>query len=105
MFNVEQCELPETLLDKLPNIETYEHDPIEAAERIIAGMPIRAGSKAFYSSVSDRITLLPRELFTSEEEEAATTLHEMSHYADSRIMPRFGRGPACIKGHGREMSA
>jgi hypothetical protein len=34
-----------------------------------------------------------------------TLAHEYGHYADSRIMPRFGRGSACIKGHGREMSA
>ena len=39
VFNLEQCELPQAVLDKLPKIETHEHDPIEAAERIIAGMP------------------------------------------------------------------
>ncbi len=37
LFNLEQCELPQAVLDKLPKIETHEHDPIEAAERIIAG--------------------------------------------------------------------
>ena len=75
MFNLEQCELPQAVLDKLPKIETHEHDPIEAAERIIAGMPNPpeiqyTGSKAFYSSVSDRITLPPRELFISAEEQS-----------------------------------
>jgi antirestriction protein ArdC len=69
---------------KLPKIETHEHDPIEAAERIIAEMrnppEIQyGGSKAFYSSVTDRITLPPRELFISAEEQVATTYHEMSH--------------------------
>jgi antirestriction protein ArdC len=54
-------------VDKLPKIETHEHDPIEAAERIIAEMPNRpeiqyTGSKAFYSSLTDRITLPPREV-------------------------------------------
>ena len=39
VFNLEQCELPQAVLDKLPKIETHEHDPIEAAERIIAAMP------------------------------------------------------------------
>ena len=73
VFNLEQCELPQAVLDKLPKIETHEHDPIEAAERIIAGMPNPpeiqyAGSKAFYSSLTDRITLPPRELFISAEE-------------------------------------
>jgi antirestriction protein ArdC len=84
LFNLEQCELPQTVLDKLPKIETHEHGSIEAAERIIAGMPSRpeiqySGSRAFYSSITDRITLPPRELFTSTEELVATTYHEMSH--------------------------
>ena len=56
VFNLEQCELPQTVLDKLPKIETHDHDPIEAAERIILGMRNppeiqHAGSKAFYSSI------------------------------------------------------
>src|SRR5260370_6682480 len=99
LFNLEQCQLPQAVLDKLPKIDTHQHDPIEAAERIIAGMPNppeieRAGSKAFYSSITDRITLPPRELFISAEEEIATRLHEYSHYADSRIMPRCSREPS-----------
>ena len=72
------------MLDKLPKIETHEHDPIEAVEKIIAGMPnppeiVRAGAKAFYSPISDRVTLPPRELFVSAEEEACTPAHEISH--------------------------
>ena len=63
------------MLDKLPKIETHQHDPIEAVEKIIVGMPdppeiARAGSKAFYSPMTDRVTLPPRELFISAEEEA-----------------------------------
>ena len=103
VFNLEQCELPQAVLDKLPKIETHEHDPIEAAERIIAGMPNppeiqHAGSKAFYSPITDRITLPPRELFASAEEYYATALHETVHYADFRIMPRFSRGAAVAHG-------
>jgi antirestriction protein ArdC len=84
LFNLEQCELPQTVLDKLPKIETHQHDPIEAAERIIAGMPNPpeiqyAGSKAFYSPIADRITLPPRELFASTEEIYASLFHEESH--------------------------
>ena len=67
-WNLEQCELPAKVLDKLPKTETYQHDPIEAAERIIAEMPnppkIKyCGSKAFYSPTTDCITLPQRELF------------------------------------------
>ena len=84
LWNLEQCELPQAVLDKLPKIETHEHDPIEAADKIIAGMPNppeiqHAGSKAFYSSITDRITLPPRELFVSAEEFYATALHETVH--------------------------
>ena len=108
--NLEQCELPPALLDELPKVETHQHDPIEAAERIIAGMPNPpeiqfAGSKAFYSSNTDRITLPPRELFTSAEEFYATAMHETVHYADFRIMPRFSFRPLRLMGHVGEMSA
>src|SRR6266852_4786387 len=98
VFNLEQCELPQGVLDKLPKIETHEHDPIEAAERIIADMPDRpeiqyTGSKAFYSSLTDRITLPPRELFTSAEEFYATALHETVHSSGSE--KRLAREGIC----------
>jgi len=88
VWNVQQCELPQGVLDKLPKIETHEHDPIEAAERIIADMPNRpeiqyTGSKAFYSSITDRITLPPRELFESVEEFYATLDHDLIHACGS----------------------
>jgi antirestriction protein ArdC len=84
VWNVEQCELPENALEKLPRIETHEHAPIEAVERIVAGManaPVieHAGSKAFYCSITDRITMPPRNLFISPEEYSATLLHELIH--------------------------
>lgn len=88
LWNLEQCELPQPVLDKLPKIETHEHDPIEAAERIIAGMPNPpeiqySGSKAFYSSITDRITLPPCSLFESVEEFYATLDHEIIHACGS----------------------
>lgn len=94
VFNLEQCELPQAVLDKLPKVETHHHDPIEAVERIIAGMPtppeiVRGGTKAYYSPISDRITLPPRELFETAAEDAATTLHELSH--SSGHEKRLGR--------------
>jgi antirestriction protein ArdC len=94
VFNLEQCDLPQAALDKLPKVETHEHGPIDAAEFIIANMPQRpeletAGAKAFYSSTTDRVTMPLRELFTTAEEYYATLLHELTHYADFGIMPRF----------------
>jgi len=84
VWNLEQCALPQAVLDKLPMIETHRHDPIEAAEKIIAGMPNRPairyeGSKAYYNSATDQITLPPRELFTSAEEFYGTLDHELVH--------------------------
>jgi antirestriction protein ArdC len=98
VWNVEQCELPQAVLDKLPKIETHEHDPIEAAERIIATMPNppeiqHTGSKAFYSAITDRITLPPRELFTSADEYYATALHETVHSSGSQ--KRLAREGIC----------
>jgi antirestriction protein ArdC len=84
VWNVEQCELPERALENLPRVEAHEHDPIEAVERTIAGMPNppaieHAGTKAFYSSTADRITMPPRNLFVSAEEYGSTVLHELTH--------------------------
>jgi antirestriction protein ArdC len=98
VFNLEQCDLPQAVTDKLPRIETHQHDPIEAVEKIIAGMPdppeiIRAGSKAFYSPLADRVTLPPRELFISADEESATTLHELVHSSGSE--KRLAREGLC----------
>ena len=52
-----------------------------------------AGSKAFYSSITDRITLPPRELFTSAEEFYATALHETVHSSGSE--KRLAREGIC----------
>ncbi len=98
VWNLEQCELPQSFLDKLPKMETHQHDPIETVEKIIAGMPnppeiVRGGSKAFYSPLTDRITLPPRELFISAEEEAATTTHELVHSSGSH--KRLAREGIC----------
>ncbi|HTT77898.1 MAG TPA: ArdC-like ssDNA-binding domain-containing protein [Candidatus Binataceae bacterium] len=84
VWNLEQCDLPQAVLDKLPKIEMHRHDPIEAAERIIREMPDPptieyGGSKAFYSPLTDRISLPCPELFTSAEEFHATQFHEVCH--------------------------
>jgi antirestriction protein ArdC len=82
VWNLEQCDLPQAILDKLPKIETHQHDPIEAGERIVREMhnaPViqYGGAKAFYSPITDRITLPPRELFASTEEIYACLFHEI----------------------------
>lgn len=84
VWNLEQCDLPQAVLAKLPKVETHQHDPIETAERIVRDMPNPptiqyGGSKAFYSPLTDRITLPSPELFTSAEEISATKFHEICH--------------------------
>lgn len=84
VFNLEQVELPESVRVRLPKVEIHEHDPIDSAARIIEQMPcrpeiVRQGSQAYYSPITDRVTLPPRELFISPEQEAATAFHELSH--------------------------
>jgi antirestriction protein ArdC len=98
VWNLDQCELPQTTRDKLPKIDTYSHDPIDAAERIIAEMPDppeiqHGGSKAFYSPTTDKINLPPRELFVSAEEYYATALHELVHSSGSQ--KRLAREGIC----------
>jgi hypothetical protein len=39
VWNLEQCELPKVVHDRLTKIETHQRDPIGAAERIIVEMP------------------------------------------------------------------
>jgi antirestriction protein ArdC len=86
VFNTEQCDLPAAIMEKLAVPEQQQHDPIEACEKILAGMPnppeiVHAGDKAFYSPVTDRVTMPPRGLFESAEEYWATLWHECGGHA------------------------
>jgi len=63
-----------------------------AANNEVVGLPERHD----VGRATDRITLPPRELFFSAEEQIATTYHEVSHYADLRIMPRFLACLLCV---------
>ena len=86
LFNFEQCELPQSIQDKLPKIALHEHGPIGACAEIMDCMPNapeieHGGSKAFYSSLTDRVTLPNPEFFTSAEEYYAMAFHELIHSA------------------------
>lgn len=89
LFNLEQCELPRRVTDKLPNIERREHEPIAACAEIIGCMPnaptiVHGGSKAYYDPVTDIVTLPLPELFTSVEEYYASAYHELAHSSGHR---------------------
>jgi len=89
LFNLQQCELPQRILDKLPKIQKYEHEPIAACAEIIGCMPnspeiVHDGAKAFYSPSTDCVILPPPELFTSVEEYYASAFHELLHSSGHR---------------------
>lgn len=86
VWNLEQCELPQKVLDKLPKSEEPKGDAetIEACEKIYRGMPQRPeinenGTMAFYRPSNDSITLPSRESFGIGAEFYSTAFHEMTH--------------------------
>jgi antirestriction protein ArdC len=86
VFNTEQCELPASVNERLALPEPRQLDPIEACEKILAGMPnppdiVHTGDKAFYSPATDRVTMPPRALFESAEEYWCTLWHEAGGHA------------------------
>jgi antirestriction protein ArdC len=81
VFNWEQTEeIPEPPKQEAHNIFT----PIERAEQIVTGMPLRpqvrhGGGKAAYSPTLDYIKMPEKHTFSSSEAYYATLLHELSH--------------------------
>jgi len=75
------------------------HDPIEACEKILADMPnppeiVHAGDKAFYSPITDQVTMPPRVLFESAEEYWSTFWHECGGHATGHPK-RLNRNSIC----------
>jgi antirestriction protein ArdC len=92
VFNVEQIEdLPAHFYAKAePQLDPVAR--IERAEKFFAaaGATINhSGNRAFYSHATDAVQLPPFESFRDADSYYATLAHELTHYADSRIMPRF----------------
>jgi antirestriction protein ArdC len=91
VFNVEQ-------IDGLPqHYYAQPENPLPASERIentdrfitATGATIHhAGNNAYYAPGRDIIQLPPFEAFRDKESYYATALHELTHNADFRIMPR-----------------
>jgi antirestriction protein ArdC len=100
VWSLEQCEgvaSPATTTDR-------PFTPVEAAERILAGVPagfapIRHGaSGACYVPDLDEIRLPVREAFHSEAEYYGTALHEAVHWPffEARAAGRGGAGAVCL---------
>ena len=83
VFNVEQCS--GLRLKPLSETQVKEFDPVEEAEKVIAGMPNppmmdnRGGDRAFYIPSADRIHLPARAAFPKADEYYATAFHELGH--------------------------
>ena len=72
--------------------ERSAFEAVEAGERILAnsGATLRhdQADRCFYNRRADSIHLTPKETFHEAAGYYGTALHELSHNADSRIMPR-----------------
>ncbi len=82
VFNVEQCEGLESKHLETP--DTFEHDPIAAAEAILDGYRfapkvVHAGSRAFYRPSQDLVQLPERDRFETPADYYSTLFHELGH--------------------------
>lgn len=101
VWNLDQTEnvkLPKKVADAQGTEVTFEHTPIEEAEKVIAGYAdngpeIRfGGDRAFYSTLTDVITVPQREDYANGDEYYSTLFHEMGHstgHAD-RLARKYG---------------
>jgi antirestriction protein ArdC len=90
VFNVAQCE-GITAPDVVAFVPT-EFKPIEVAEAIVKGYTDgpaieHGGTQAFYRPSTDSVKIPEPTRFSSTEEYFGTLFHELSHNADTRIMP------------------
>ena len=83
VFNVTQCD---GLEGKIPVVawEPREHDTVEAAERILLGMPkaptVKTGqAAAFYRPADDQVGMPSLERFDTAEDYYSTLFHELTH--------------------------
>ncbi len=85
VFNAEQTTgLPEKYYPKNDDLKQIDHDPISAAEEIVANMPdcppIEHGSeRACYSPPRDLVRMPDAERFESSEAYYCTLFHELTH--------------------------
>lgn len=82
VFNVDQCE---GITSPPADEDTWhQHDPIEAAEAMILAMPQKpiiniGGGRAFYSPLSDSVTVPELFRYEKAEEYYCTLFHELVH--------------------------
>ena len=86
VFNACQCELPVAWRERaeITAPALAEADTIQAAEQVVAGMPIRpeivhAGGRACYHPGPDRVTMPAPARFETPELYYSTLFHELTH--------------------------
>lgn len=87
VFNLEQCDgIDAAKLEALTTVPSFEHDPIESAEKLLAEMKGRTcevkeslSDRAYYSPSLDFIQVPMRSQFKSLPEFYCTTFHELGH--------------------------
>jgi antirestriction protein ArdC len=85
VFNSSQCDgINHKRLSQLSEAPEYDHDPIAAAEQIVAAMPQRPpvehGAKgAFYRPSSDKVFMPDKTRFRQTEAYYSTLFHELVH--------------------------
>lgn len=98
VFNAEQVNgIPELVM---PDVSTLGWQPLERAEQLIkssgANIYHVAGNQAFYSPLSDSITMPLKQQFDEPGKYYATALHELGHWTghqsrlDRSLINRFG---------------
>jgi antirestriction protein ArdC len=84
VFNVEQCELPSSLRERLAVPAPRPCTPLVQCERVLKQMPhpprlVHEVPRAFYAPSHDLVNLPPRLLFDTDEKYFATAFHEYVH--------------------------
>lgn len=101
VWNLDQTEgvkLPKRVVEAQSTEITFEHTPVEEAEQVIAsyienGPTLRfGGDRAFYSTLTDVITVPQREDYANGDEYYSTLFHEMGHSTGhkDRLARKYG---------------
>ena len=108
VFNAEQCDGLGAKFTSRPDVDSFDHSPIEQCERIAAGYvdsPTveHGGFRACYQPGVDRV-LMPRpEVFEQRESYYATLFHELVHSTGhEKRLNRPSLGTQELDGYGRE---
>lgn len=83
VFNVDQCD--DIPVEKLPDLEKRDNDPIDECEQIVESFPGKPPilhhdkDSAFYRPLTDEVHVPHRENFRDSESYYSTLFHELGH--------------------------